>query len=454
MSADNKKYYSALGVTPSASASEIKSAYRRLAKLHHPDHSASSNDFEIKRINEAYSVLGNGENKAKYDADCAEPELVASSAESRIEPIRCGRCQKVAAQPRYIIFWHVFSFVLGTSRTPVQGFFCASCAKIESLKSTIITAALGWWGVPWGPIWTVGCGFRNALGGEQDQNRNDAIAWHNVVAFIQMRQIAIAYGVAERLLNSRTKEIREAAGDFTALCRSQGFQPVTVLKDSWGPVRNQIPLRLGILALFPAMLGAWILFSGATTGQVKQTTYETPSAQPDDWPGTPVGAEPETIPETLSPVAAPIEVTPPCSHPPSNGSVLSGRSKLVKDGHELKIDNGTSGDAIVKIRNRASNALYASFFIEKGNAATLSGIADGEYSVQYAIGTSLAQDCKSFSGSFNASTFPQTEPFRARYVNDYRGEGYIYSSLSYTLYSVPGGNVRPTSISLDSFNSP
>jgi curved DNA-binding protein len=71
MTADYKDYYAILGVKKDASAEEIKQAYRRLAKLHHPDlhpesgKSAAAEKF--KEINEAYEVLSHPEKKSKYD---------------------------------------------------------------------------------------------------------------------------------------------------------------------------------------------------------------------------------------------------------------------------------------------------------------------------------------------------------------------------------------------------
>lgn len=64
-----KDYYKTLGVEKNASADEIKSAYRKLAKQYHPDlHPGDSAAAEkFKEINEAYSVVGDPDKRGKYD---------------------------------------------------------------------------------------------------------------------------------------------------------------------------------------------------------------------------------------------------------------------------------------------------------------------------------------------------------------------------------------------------
>lgn len=64
-----KDYYQALGVDRKASAEDIKKAYRKLVRKHHPDVSrAKDADHKTKEINEAYGVLGDPEKRAAYDA--------------------------------------------------------------------------------------------------------------------------------------------------------------------------------------------------------------------------------------------------------------------------------------------------------------------------------------------------------------------------------------------------
>jgi DnaJ-class molecular chaperone len=66
---DFKDYYSSLGVAKTASQKEIKAAYRKLARKHHPDVNQGDKSAEgrFKEINEAYEVLGDADKRKKYD---------------------------------------------------------------------------------------------------------------------------------------------------------------------------------------------------------------------------------------------------------------------------------------------------------------------------------------------------------------------------------------------------
>jgi molecular chaperone DnaJ len=65
----NKDYYQILGVNRNASEKEIKQAYRRLARKHHPDLNPGDKSAEarFKEMNAAYQVLSDPEKRKKYD---------------------------------------------------------------------------------------------------------------------------------------------------------------------------------------------------------------------------------------------------------------------------------------------------------------------------------------------------------------------------------------------------
>lgn len=70
MSIEYKDYYKTLGVERAASADDIRKAFRKLARQHHPDVAKNKKEAEekFKEINEAHDVLSDPEKRRKYDA--------------------------------------------------------------------------------------------------------------------------------------------------------------------------------------------------------------------------------------------------------------------------------------------------------------------------------------------------------------------------------------------------
>jgi DnaJ family protein C protein 3 len=68
-----KDYYKVLGVSNDADERQIKAAYRKLTKVHHPDKAAKQGltkeeaEKKMQAINEAYEVLSNPELRARFD---------------------------------------------------------------------------------------------------------------------------------------------------------------------------------------------------------------------------------------------------------------------------------------------------------------------------------------------------------------------------------------------------
>src|SRR5512141_3312933 len=71
MATTTRDYYQILGLPKSASADDIKKAYRRLARQYHPDmHSGakkSEMEKKFKELNEAQEVLSDPDKRKKYD---------------------------------------------------------------------------------------------------------------------------------------------------------------------------------------------------------------------------------------------------------------------------------------------------------------------------------------------------------------------------------------------------
>src|SRR4030042_233011 len=66
---DSKNYYDILGVKRDASEKDVKQAYRRVARKHHPDVNPGDKSAEskFKEINAAYEVLSDKDKRQKYD---------------------------------------------------------------------------------------------------------------------------------------------------------------------------------------------------------------------------------------------------------------------------------------------------------------------------------------------------------------------------------------------------
>ncbi len=69
-----KSYFAILGISTGASPDEVRSAYRRLAKEYHPDHYEGDSGL-FRRIQEAYSVLGNARRRAEYEKSLVKPAV-------------------------------------------------------------------------------------------------------------------------------------------------------------------------------------------------------------------------------------------------------------------------------------------------------------------------------------------------------------------------------------------
>lgn len=82
----NRSHYEVLGVSPSSSAEEIRTAFRRLARQHHPDTSdVADSDQAMAEINRAWSVLSDPVKRFDYDRSLRTEKTATQSARRTTE---------------------------------------------------------------------------------------------------------------------------------------------------------------------------------------------------------------------------------------------------------------------------------------------------------------------------------------------------------------------------------
>ncbi|HEY3638427.1 MAG TPA: J domain-containing protein [Rhizomicrobium sp.] len=418
---DPKRYYRILGVPTSASDGEIRTSFRALAKLFHPDRSSDPNaarKFQV--IHEAYEVLGNAERRARYDDLPYEPK----PHEQRFRtsgPIVCSNCGRITAQPRYVIYHYVLS-AIQTFIRPVQGIFCVACAKRKGLEASAISALAGWWGI-FGPIDTVRTIIRNARGGEQPREFNDRLLWANARAFLGTGRPELSYALAQELLTSKTDNIASAARHLIESLKAQGVKDGPQLKHQWQFSPGAAFLHFILLLAIPSAIIAYI-------------------------PPEPLIQSIINLPATIS---GQNRADPNiCSEPPQTGQVLEDHTNWFLNVNALEIQNRSGHDAIVKIRSSASGRMLISFFVANNATARFDRIPDGTYRIQYAFGKTLDRYCATFLDQLVAAEIPDAETF----VTSFAGLEINHQVLSYTLQSVPAGKTYPDSIDASAFNAP
>lgn len=174
-------YYAVLGVPKSATKEQIRLVYLRLIQKYHPDHNPDPLASEYTAsLNEAYATLIDDRKRALHDAwlhsqDTQRNSQKATSGNRASEPIidlYCSKCKRQDSTLRLTLMYYAMSFLILTMRRGASGIWCERCRAIESAKWTLLSGILGWWGLPWGPLYTLHALLINALGGKQPRDEN------------------------------------------------------------------------------------------------------------------------------------------------------------------------------------------------------------------------------------------------------------------------------------------
>lgn len=84
----------------------------------------------------------------------------------------CQRCGSVDPSLRLTVFPWVVSVLIVSFKRASVGVYCTSCRAAVRWKYLGVSAGLGWWGLPWGVVWTLQALATCAGGGQQPKDEN------------------------------------------------------------------------------------------------------------------------------------------------------------------------------------------------------------------------------------------------------------------------------------------
>lgn len=477
---DPKGYYRALGVAHDSDEEAIKAAFRRRAMELHPDRNQSAEATEqFQRLNEAYGVLGDPLRRQEYDALSARPSTTqstqrsaapaAAANEERLVPVPCTRCGCISAQPRLTIFYEVKSFLVITRRTQAHGVYCRACATKQCIRSTTLTWLLGWWGLPWGPIFSIHALFKNLFGGTQPLIPN---AWLNAKqawALAQTHQIDLAHQVAlealrlaekitpERKLARLRKQYGPGYSDDGVQIRKHMLGLIQAmgrsadrelrLRNIWGPLSGPF-VGQGL-----PLVAAGVLIAAAVSSIPTSTFTHSPPRGPKPYDATGQTVfSPEPSPSVAAiPTAKPVAPIPPQPayirpRTAPNGKPWPTKAAYLpvykvgnNNGHsKLTIDNGQNNAPVfVKLVSLdGPQAKPVRFFYIPGHQRfTATEISAGSYDIRYR--------------DLDSGGLARSEQFTLDERRTY--QGIEYSSMEMTLYKVRNGNMQTFDLAEDEF---
>lgn len=278
MDGDPKAYYATLGVHPGASDKLIRAAFRVQAQELHPDLNPSPDAKEkFQRLNAAYMVLSDPEQRQRYDALSGEPSSRKPSAETpdgrrgrptssagfegkadegeskspsrsaNWQPLTCQRCGSVSALPRYREYHHVTGLLFHTSRTTSRGVFCAKCDALSAAKATAITAFAGWWSYM-GWLYSPAAILNNLTAGLRFREKNVAAWAHQAGYFASRGKTDIARAIAE--------EVLKVKATWSPLARLERTRRAKLGYETPQPLEDAKAFALSLLASVPLGNGA------------------------------------------------------------------------------------------------------------------------------------------------------------------------------------------------------
>lgn len=476
---DPKGYYATLGLTPGADINAIKSAYRSRVKRVHPDRNASSRAREeFQRLMEAYAVLRDVVRRAEYDT--TGQECVDDDDDTALDgsiPIVCGSCGSITAQPRYVVYHTVRSFLIWAKTGRLEGIFCRVCADRTAVKASISSWLWGWWSLP-GLLLTPLALLRNLFGGTKPRRENARILIRQGRAFLARGELELAHSLAMQAARfARTPDDRARVEDL--LHATSDINDHRRLRSRWrlggGVFLAQalplaaLPLTLAVFVLIatrpwdqPVSTSSNIAVRPPNVGDIRhvaveglkvrmapaagapvltlldrftsvEVTHETESAE---WVKvrTPAGIDGFVETRSLYAGSGTRFKSQWCSEhrgaPPAAGEILTRR---VTGDHRLLVHNEGRRDGVVKLKTLAGNTV-TSFYVPATYHIGIGGIPEGTYRIEFATGTHYSRGCSLFLDDMQAMVMPVTLTFK-----------YISPGSSRSLTSIAEISLAPTS---------
>ena len=367
--ADPRGFYALLGIAPTASPAEVKSAFRRRAKDLHPDRNPDPGAKEaFHRLTAAYEVLSDPARRAAYDsrrtgagkagADAAtgrqssrhstssgassgassggtraqsrsprdgDPTRAYRQTQARTQqrpapahkapgrtaapPVACCCCGKVAAQPRFVEFLTVTGTLRHTREHWQEGIYCRACADRKALKVAARCWLTGWWSLR-GPLKTIHALSIALRGGRLPRQRNHALLMQQAQAFLSQNDPMMAHAIAlQAQMFSPDGVSRLQTDQILARIRATApGQTLPPLKDRW---RGASALQLlQLLPVYVLIVVLALLFW--------------PGAQTNGTPAEPVTALTEPGAAVTGPASPAAPPTPSAAAPPPVISLSAG----------------------------------------------------------------------------------------------------------------------------------
>lgn len=498
---DPKGYYRTLGLTPGADLPAVKSAYRARAKAVHPDRDISARaKEEFQRLVEAYSVLKDDALRAEYDSATgviprlSKPEPKPKPEpdnENELKPYCCSACDKLTAQPRYVVYHTVRSYLVWARRGHVAGIFCRDCADRAAVKASTATWAAGWWS-PLGLLLTPLALLRNLLGGSMPGQENARILIRQARAFLARGNEELARSLAVQAARfARDRVQRRQVVEL--LEQTAGVPANRRLKERWRQGGGVFLAQLMPLVALPAMLGmfaliafepweqpvaasAGILVKQAAVGEIRHVAVDDLKVRLAASDGSPVttlldrfetvevigGAEdPEYVQvRTAAGVTGFVQTRALyagsgsrfkkewCAEnrgaPPTAGEVLvrraSGESRLL-------VHNDGRRDGMVKLKTLGGNTVMA-FYVPATYHIGITGIPEGTYRIEFASGRGYSRACGIFVEEMQAGLLPVTLTFK--YISNQKLRA-LSRIPEISLAPPPGDAIQPQPLDVDRF---